>query len=414
MDLFTYLGAKNGKFTLPHKSDLFSYLLGKNSKLPIQTASGTTLEITAKKTNVLELTLDKMCSQDGTPTPDNPIEVNVAEGYRNLLPIQNGTVSLNGITISVDNGIVTINGTSTASQSFKLTNGLEGKEGNPESDWLSESCISNKNNTTLSLKHISGTGATSGCAFRLFADSSSYLQQYYPNQSEQTTTFSTDGGISCLTFFTTNGRVFNNYKFAIQLVEGTELKPYVPYGTNYINLNITDGVNSINKQIPLNDNFIGGIGDYKDVLTIDESGSISLVKNIGKTVLNGSESWTFASSSDIKFRLLISNAINFIDDQKNAPLVFTNRYQPFAWNSASSYTNGVTANTGQLKYLCFKNGDITTLEAWQTDLATNNIIVYYPLETPTTTLLGNIDISLFKGSNIITNSDNCNMTIKYY
>lgn len=396
MDLFTYLGAKNGKFTLPHKSDLFSYLLGKNSKLPIQTASGTTLEITAKKTNVLELTLDKMCSQDGTPTPDNPIEVNVAEGYRNLFSGDYSQFDNTGGTGSIYSYFKLPDDTKqytlvmiakndfTADSNTYLGFTSQGGSGGSPINWVIGGSAS-------------GTIAKGTTLYGTSTDELRYVSMYFK-------------GATTLQKFVDN--------FYIMLVEGTysesTLLPYVPYGSNYINLNITDGVNSINKQIPLNDNFIGGIGDYKDVLTIDESGSISLVKNIGKVVLDGSESWTFASSSAIKFRLLISNAINFIDDQKNAPLVFTNRYQPFAWNRASSYTNGVTTNTGQLKYLCFKNGDITTLEAWQTELATNNIIVYYPLETPTTTPLGNIDISLFKGSNIITNSDNCNMTIKYY
>lgn len=409
MDLFTYLGAKNGKFTLPHKSDLFAYLLGKNSKLPVQTASGTTLEITAKKTNLLELTLDKMCSQDGTPTPDNPIEVNVAEGYRNLLPIQNGTVSLNGITISVDNGIVTIDGTSTASTTFKLSNGLESVEASSvPSTWLNETCVSNKNNTTLAIKHISGTGATSACAFRAYADTTTtYLTQFYPTETEQSITYNTIGEISFFCFFTTGGRTFNNYKFAIQLVEGAELKPYVPYGTNYINLNITDGVNTVNKQIPLNDNFIGGIGDYKDVLTIDETGSISLVKNIGKITYDGTETW---SMYDNKY--LVSLPVSDILTSLNN--VYCNIATYIGFTELSPTTdNRISLRTTTSQFWA-RLSQFETKDDFKTWLTTHNMYVYYPLATPTTTPLGTIDISLFKGTNIITNSDNCNMTIKYY
>ncbi len=80
MNLFTYLLAKKGKNSLLH-GDLFSYLLGKH-KSNIVSKSGSNIYINdAKKENILKLLLYKESSQDGTPTPVNPIEIKTVKGY---------------------------------------------------------------------------------------------------------------------------------------------------------------------------------------------------------------------------------------------------------------------------------------------------------------------------------------------
>lgn len=387
MDLFTYLGAKNGKFTLPHKSDLFAYLLGKNSKLPIQTASGMTLEITAKKTNVLELTLDKMCSQDGTPTPDNPIEVNVAEGYRNYFDKDNVTRIYGFIDSNNEWGY------SAAAYSFRIAC-------EPNTDY-----ILSANNSSETIFRAGVTDSDS------IPDTENVVSMYSVVRK-----INTNNPITITTGANAKYIVvqfsFANSENSIQSLlvdKGTTLHPYVPYGTNYINLNVTDGVNSINKQIPLNDNFIGGIGNYKDVLTIDESGSISLVKNIGKVVLDGTElNWSKSGNTTFD-RFLLGNNIHGIVSAGG----YSNYFKMINTNVASNLYE--LSNNGNSQIVInYSNYGETTLEQFTTWLSTHNTTVYYVVETPTTTSLGNIDISLFKGSNIITNSDNCNMTIKYY
>lgn len=387
MDLFTYLGAKNGKFTLPHKSDLFAYLLGKNSKLPIQTASGTTLEITAKKSNVLELTLDKMCSQDGTPTPDNPIEVNVAEGYRNLFSGNYSQFDSTG-------------GTGAAYGYFKL----------PDDNEIYTLTLIAKNNYTIPSNVYLGFTKNGGNANDGF---SWVISQGMTVTAGEIKSYSTKN-LRFISIYANNNStletIMNN--FYVQLEKGSTIHPYVPYGNNYINLNITDGVNSINKQIPLNDNFIGGIGDYKDELVIDKNGNAKLIKKIGKKILNENQAFTRDNEKPNSWRYYTpSNTIPSSINNISLSNYFENK-------NSSSITNldsqGLTViNKNQIIFRIDKTIASTTteLKAW---LSTHNTDVYYVLETPTTTPLGNIDISLFKGSNIITNSDNCNMTIKYY
>ena len=85
MNLFNYLMAKKGHNTSV-RDDLLAYLLGKRTPKEVKTASGTTISISdATREKIISLTLDKESSQDGTPTPENPVEVKTVKGYRNLL-----------------------------------------------------------------------------------------------------------------------------------------------------------------------------------------------------------------------------------------------------------------------------------------------------------------------------------------
>lgn len=79
MDLFTYLMAKNDHNTSVNK-DLFSYLLGKNQSGTYTDYSGTSLSINNTKKGKMKLSLKGNTSQTGTPTPDNPIPINVVSG----------------------------------------------------------------------------------------------------------------------------------------------------------------------------------------------------------------------------------------------------------------------------------------------------------------------------------------------
>lgn len=85
MDLFTYLMAKKGHNT---GGDLFSYLLGKNAGGggTYTTFSGTSLNISNSiKAKIKNFMLNSTeLTQDGTPTPDNPVDVNVITGSNNV------------------------------------------------------------------------------------------------------------------------------------------------------------------------------------------------------------------------------------------------------------------------------------------------------------------------------------------
>lgn len=85
MDLFTYLMAKNNQNT--HK-DLFSYLLGKGSGGggTYTTYTGTSLNISNTiKAKIKNFMLNSTeLTQDGTPSPSSPVDVNVIKNENNI------------------------------------------------------------------------------------------------------------------------------------------------------------------------------------------------------------------------------------------------------------------------------------------------------------------------------------------
>lgn len=127
MDLFTYLLGKNKKNT---QKDLFSYLLGKNAggSGTYTTFSGITLNIASTlRAKIKNFMLNSTeLTQDGTPTPSNPVDVNVITGDNNI-KVGNGNLlslptnaTVLGITSTQNSdGSFTLNGTVTSAPNYK-------------------------------------------------------------------------------------------------------------------------------------------------------------------------------------------------------------------------------------------------------------------------------------------------------
>ena len=317
------------------------------------------------------------------PNPDIPIPINVVSGdneivvgNKNLLPLIDGTTTLNGLTITINNSTITLNGSPNSSTIFKLTNGIEAYNSSQvKSDWLNETIIDNKNNTTWSLNYISGTGDTSGCAFRTFGNDSTYINQFYPTATSQNTTYNSSGKISCVVFFTASGKTFTNYKFSIQLERGNQASSFIPYqSTTY--------------PISLGNMEVCKIGDYQDYIYKD-NGKWYKYGMIGKVVLNGSENWSKygAYSSPVYYLYYVSGVFNGLtDEDNNYGYGLSNCFQ---W-VYGHYATGITypycrfkINDGTLLYIGFP--DNLSLDDFKTWLSTHNTIVYYVLQTPTIT-----------------------------
>lgn len=149
---------------------------------------------------------------------------------KNLLPILNGTVTYYGLTITMDEGILTINGTMNTNQAanFKLTNGIVSNTGATiPTSWLSES-VTNWNGKTLSIKLLSGTAPSASSAFRFYTNTTSHIWQSYPDIT-RTKTFDTNEDISCFVLFVNPNVTYDNAKYEIQLEEGSTATTYEPY-----------------------------------------------------------------------------------------------------------------------------------------------------------------------------------------
>jgi len=108
-------------------------------------------------------------------------------------------------------------------------------------------------------------------------------------------------------------------------------------------------------------------------------------KNIGKVVLDGSESW-FDEGGGAPYTLNITNSLLNISNS-DLPNLFTNYYQRVSYNS--TWTNyNYLVSTGPVSSptkIKFRNTDIASLSDWTTWLSNNNTTLYYVLATPTYT-----------------------------
>lgn len=147
----------------------------------------------------------------------------------------------------------------------------------------------------------------------------------------------------------------------LQLEKGSTATTYEPYNPNPIEL--------------------CKIGDYQDRIYKD-SGKWYIEKQIGKVILDGSESWNINTAWNY------TNTNLFIltnTDVHTTRKVLSNNF--FYYSSA--YANDINGEVGQVwaNTLAFRisNTLASDVAGFKTWLGTHNTIVYYILETPTTT-----------------------------
>ena len=330
-------------------------------------------------------------------------EVNLG---KNLLPIIDGTATIRGITATVADGVLTLNGTSTGSGIFKLTNGIEGAESlAPSETWLTEKFpITNLNGANIAIDYQSGTSPQASSAFRIYGSTSTYINQWYPLTSDQATTWASDTQApSCLCFFFGNGITFSDYKITLQIEKGTSATPFVSYFT------------------PIE---LAKIGNYQDRIYKADS-KWYIEKKVGKVVFDGSETYTFPSTQPSSYVRINTTAKHFgADPTGNTldPSLF--KCNNFVGSDIVSARNETfIASTIYATYFCFPNNIATDVATFKTWLASNPTTVYYALATPTTTeitneaLIAQLDAlgasSLYVGvNNIGTETQNAMPTLK--
>ena len=335
MDIFTYLMSKNGKNTSVH-GDLMSYLLGQKNGIPKE-ASGTSITIEALKTRINKLIMTKESTQKTTTG-------------KNLLPYtENFEETKNNLKLTANEGVYTIQnqptqGTTTTELELISTYTIK------ENDYL----------------HIMNDVANANCVIRLvFSDNTATSPAFLSINRIFSLSDFVGKTVTKISFYANtsyNGEKITLTPMICNTSVSTNFEPYtggipapnpsfpqeINVITNNIIVNISDGTNSKNVTIPLNDNEIVGIGEYKDELIVDKKGQCYINK---KT------------------------------------------------NKIDSY-NGETITTDYMS----TTGGLDT-----------GATIYYVLDTPQLIDLENtVDLKLYKGTNIITNSENATMTLYYY
>lgn len=142
----------------------------------------------------------------------------------------------------------------------------------------------------------------------------------------------------------------------------------------------------------------------KDELVIDKYGNVSLVKNVGKVVLNGSENWNKTNEE-----LNIFYVFNYLNANGNYPKALSNyfnvvQFYPNKLGELAIRVNGTSIS------ICSEQTSVEEFKSW---LSTHNTILYYPLSNPQTIPLGTLSelITTINGTNNISINGNIPTTI---
>ena len=346
----------------------YDYLFSLTNLFGKITGTGTSVTLNDTSNTIMKLNLDTTTSsQEETPSPSDPQEIHVIKGNndikisnKNLLKIttfsdDTTTKTVNGITATIKDGKIHISGTSSARTTFTLK-----KNDFTVSNEFYYYCNSINSVTRLEMQ-CKVDGATK------------YLNSYSTaNFQNATTSFE----YTSLYVVVENGQTVN-HTFTPMIVEGNTVSQYEPYKKQTYSVN-------------LGDIELCKIGDYKDVLfknTMDSDyydSSLELNKwyklaNVGKITYDGTEYWdTDVSGGYNRFSAPAPGIVRLTG--RNADCI-SNYFRPSVGNEY-----GIIFHVDRVVYLYPESG-ITTVSQFKTWLSTHNTTVYYPLATPTYTLL---------------------------
>ena len=220
-------------------------------------------------------TLYGKCVQDGTPTPDNPVEVQVVGG-RNLLETTfAGSVTSSGVTATKNNdGSITLSGTASGVGTWALAGA------NPFTDTLFTLA---PGTYTLSL----GGAFSQSCMLSLLDwPNSKTVASINGTNAKKTFTLTEEANVTYIRFQAYSG----TYDKTIypQLEAGTQATPYVPYGC--AGLQLGDSVLAVDLQ--------GHTLPEGDVLRIDSAGRVTIDASAKKLTGQDFNVWTVTPQSD--------------------------------------------------------------------------------------------------------------------
>lgn len=336
----------------------------KSSRL-VESGEGEIVQV-GNATQLAYLDVHGKSAQDGTPTPENPVPVQVMGGV-NLLVKQSRTGTINGITYSVsENGEISANGTATSLALYTGTDllilepGTYTLSGCPSGGGDSTYRIDLRNaGNTLVFPNVLDTG--NGVTFTVQTATEIRLGIRIPS-----------------------GYTANNVIFRPQLVRGSSVIPYLPYGC--IGLNIDGELTPIDLQ---GHTLAGLQNNVRDELTINAAG----VKAIGRNIYV----WNMRDYADNAYWYKSNNAINgfYLPINQITPKPATAQAGNIVCNCATG--RDTTAEYFNTPNSCYVDSNFnfnldasvvgSSIADFKTWLANHDLIVYARLATPTTIAL---------------------------
>lgn len=342
-------------------------------------------------------------TQDGTPTPDAPVEINSVENVavkvcgKNLLAMAN-TQTLNGVTFAVDdNGIVTVNGTATATTYFFID--------------------------SIDLK-AGETYVISGCPEGGSDDS--YCLYVLKGQQDYVFETGTGKTFTCETDFTSNVRILiaegqemNNVRFypMIHLASAIDTTYESPKAVQSIEISHTlHGI-----PVTSSGNYTDANGQQWICDEVDLE-KRRFIQRIGIAVIDGSKA--FAKNNAIDYD---DNFVYFANKQTLG--IDTLRHEGYCTHlpCVSNTSGGICVYLSSIPHVLYVdvklllNGDssLNVSSNVNSALAKNPMTLYYILAEPIETALSDAEIEAFKAlmtnypTTTILNDSGANLAVLY-
>lgn len=286
----------------------------------------------------------------------NDYEINLG---KNLFDLANATYTTKEVSVSINDNVITQTNTNSYARSiWKLTNLDIGKNYTFSCDFTNENgcsvrlSVSNGNDSTIIVNSNTSTATSGKLTISFTATEQTQSLRIYSNTTATSNNYSVD---------------YTN----LQLEKGSTGSSYSPY------------------KSPI---YLGKIGTYQDYIfkntqdnplydsNLNEN-EWYIHKEIGRVVLNGSESWEDKPNYTYADRFVINNLISTF---ANTELGFSNYFEikKYAQNTYPY----LYLNTGQIG-INYTSKGTTTLAQFKTWLNSHNVEVYYVLNTPTNTLI---------------------------
>lgn len=369
----------------------------KNDILETGTASDSFINVQDSAwAELQELSIEGVCKQQATPSPDYPQEIKTITANLKLTSCNKNLTLINfsseikgGVTFTHnDDGSITLNGTASSSFEFVLANNVK----------LPSGTYAHSINNIRKGMYVSFDNS----ADNILNGSAQKKQAIFKLNKEKI--------YSKYFIWIDKDTIFNNDTFYIQLERNSTATSFEQHLQSQITANLPEG------------EFIGKLNDtYKDTLKVvyKEDGKHHLILNkiISKTVLNGTQPISYSRViNDDKFvaQFNIGTAIKSSSTMVSDKFI----YKPNGWtsNSENISTGGSNNNLLQIKILQSRLEEVSSngLTNW---LSTHPVEVYYALEKPYEVDLGIVDMPLSYDeiTNIFTDSDLLpQINAKYY
>lgn len=369
-------------------------------------ASGDKIHLTdSADGKIVDFALYGKALQNGTPTPQNPVDIEVSGSDGDVIISTCGKNFLNQPDISIDGWGFWIQGdipTNTGAGAKKIylpkdTYTISFKSNISKSNAIA---IDFFDKNVQDILNITSAIAVGNNEFVFELEKDAYAIRAYTNATVQ----------------------FSD----IQIEKGNKKSDYESYKESFANISITNGFAGI--KVNSDGNYTDENGQQRicDEIVKYADGTGKRIKRINKVIADGvnlafSERYTTDNNVVYSIDTNAIPAIKREHSNESVPLMSSHFITTNYDNIVNNDIMGITKVGGYTRLICGfgKNSELSSLELANSWLRSNNVTIYYQLETPVETPLTSEEIAeieklhtLYPVTNISNDAD-CGMKVKY-